>query len=54
VVEEVKMGIENQKAGKQKSNLRYLKQRKTIRRTYAVGKSKLTMSIASFDCFSIG
>jgi hypothetical protein len=40
MVAEIKAGAEIQRQKKPKSALRYLKQRKTIRRTYAVGKSR--------------
>jgi hypothetical protein len=46
MIQEIKTTVETQKGGvKQRSNLRYLKQRKTIRRTYAVGKSRFQPKI---------
>jgi len=40
IIHEIKQNVEKKKQEKPRSALRYLKQRKTIRRTYAVGKSR--------------
>jgi hypothetical protein len=45
MVAEIKQGAEKQKLAQKRSALRYLKQRKTVRRTYAVGKSRFQPKI---------
>jgi hypothetical protein len=45
VVSEIKTAAEKKDVQKKRSNLRYLKQRKTIRRTYNVGKSRFQPKI---------